>query len=73
MLAGPGTPDGLTARANLVAALGKEVERRPLRQAAADFTSAHGDPTPLLDLGFVPAEVAVAAGYPCAAEEGRAR
>jgi hypothetical protein len=40
-----------------------------LRQAAADFRAAHGDPTPLLDLGFVPREVGIAAGYPCAAEE----
>jgi hypothetical protein len=38
-------------------------------QAAAGFLVAHGDPTPLLDLGFVPSEVGAAAGYPCASEK----
>jgi hypothetical protein len=44
------------------------VQQGRLRQAATDFASAHGDPTPLLDLGFVPEEVGIAAGYSCAAE-----
>jgi hypothetical protein len=70
MLVGPGSPDGLTVRTSLVRSLENEVERGPLRQAAADFASAHGDPTSLLDLGFVPPEVGVAAGYPCAAQQG---
>jgi hypothetical protein len=68
MLAGSGSPDALTVRNNLVAALEEEVERGRLRQAATEFASAHGDPTPLLDLGFVPEEVGIAAGYPCAAD-----
>ncbi len=67
-LLGPDSPDGTTVRAKLVKQLEKKVDPQLLQQAAADFGAAHGDPTPLLDLGFVPPEVGVAAGYPCAAE-----
>ena len=68
-LLGPDSPDGTVVRATLVKQLEKKVDPGQLRQAAADFRAAHGDPTPLLDLGFVPPEVGVAAGYPCASEK----
>jgi hypothetical protein len=67
-LLGPDSPDGTVVRAQLVKQLEKKTDPGQLRQAAADFLAAHGDPTPLLDLGFVPPEVGVAAGYPCASE-----
>ena len=68
-LLGPDAPDGTAVRAKLVEQLEKKVDPAQLRQAAAEFLAAHGDPTPLLDLGFVPPEVGVAAGYPCASEK----
>jgi hypothetical protein len=66
-LLGPDSPDGTVVRAKLVQRLEKKIEPDRLRQAAADFGAAHGDPTQLMDLGFVPREVGIAAGYPCAA------
>ena len=68
-LLGPDAPDGTAVRAKLVEQLEKKVDPAQLRQAAAAFFAAHGDATPLLDLGFVPPEVGVAAGYPCASEK----
>jgi hypothetical protein len=68
-LLGPNAPDGTAVRAKLVEQLDKKVDPAQLRQAAAEFFAAHGDATPLLDLGFVPPEVGVAAGYPCASEK----
>ncbi len=65
-LLSPDSPDGTVVRAALINQLEKKVDPEALRQAAADFGAAHGDPTPLMDLGFVPREVGVAAGYPCA-------
>lgn len=69
-LLGPDSPDGTIVRGKLVKELEKKVDPASLRQAAADFGTAHGDPTALMDLGFVPREVGVAAGYPCASERG---
>jgi hypothetical protein len=66
-LSGPDSPNSLRVRATLVAALEKKVDPERLRQAAVEFSTAHGDATALLDLGFVPPEVAAAAGYSCAA------
>src|SRR5262245_43714779 len=68
-LLGANAPDGTAVRAKLVEKLDKKVDHAQLRQAAAEFYTAHGDATPLLDLGFVPPEVGVAAGYPCASEK----
>ena len=68
-LLGPDAPDGTAVRAKLVEQLEKKVDPAQLRQAAAEFLAAHGDATSLLDLGFVPPEVGVAAGYPCASEK----
>jgi hypothetical protein len=65
-LLGRDSPDGTVVRAELIKQLEKKVDPGALQQAAADFLAAHGDPTPLMDLGFVPREVGVAAGYPCA-------
>jgi hypothetical protein len=65
-LLGPDSPDGTVVRAELIKQLEKTVDPAALQQAAADFGAAHGDPTVLMDLGFVPREVGVAAGYPCA-------
>jgi hypothetical protein len=65
-LLGPDSPDGTVVRGELIKQLEKKVDPEALRQAAADFGAAHGDPTALMDLGFVPREVGVAAGYPCA-------
>jgi hypothetical protein len=69
-LLGPDSPDGTAVRAKLVKSLEKKIDPEPLRQAAADFLAAQGDPTPLMDLGFVPQEVGIEAGYPCASERG---
>jgi hypothetical protein len=62
----PDSPDGTVVRAELIKQLEKKVDPEALQQAAADFGAAHGDPTTLMDLGFVPREVGIAAGYPCA-------
>jgi hypothetical protein len=69
-LLGAEAPDGTAVRAKLVKQLEKKIDPAQLRQAASDFLAARGDPTPLLDLGFVPPEVGVDAGYPCASERG---
>jgi hypothetical protein len=65
-LLGPDSPDGTAVRDELIKQLEKKVEPEQLRQAATEFLNAQGDPTPLMDLGNVPQEVGVAAGYPCA-------
>jgi hypothetical protein len=65
-LLGPDSPDGTAVRATLVKSLEKKIDPDQLRQTAADFLAAQGDPTPLMDLGNVPREVGVAAGYSCA-------
>jgi hypothetical protein len=67
-LLGPDSPDGTAVRDKLVKQLEKKVDPQQLRQAAADFLAAQGDPTPLMDLGLVSREVGIAAGYPCASE-----
>jgi hypothetical protein len=70
-LLSPKSPDGLKVRADLVKKvekkLAKKVDPDALRQAAAEFAGSQADPATLLDLGNVPTEVGVAAGYPCAA------
>jgi hypothetical protein len=65
-LLGPDSPDGTAVRDKLIKQLEKKVDPEQLRQAATEFLNAQGDPTPLMDLGNVPQEVGVAAGYPCA-------
>jgi hypothetical protein len=65
-LLGADSPDGTAVRAKLVKSLEKKIDPEQLRQAGADFLAAQGDPTPLMDLGFVPRDVGVAAGYSCA-------
>ena len=65
-LLGPDSPDGTAVRDKLIEQLEKKVEPEQLRQAATEFLDAQGDPTGLMDLGNVPQEVGVAAGYPCA-------
>ncbi len=69
LLLGPDKPDGTTVRDKLVKQLEKKVDPALLQQAATDFGNAHGDPTAIMDLGFVPPEVGVAAGYPCASQK----
>jgi len=65
------SPDGFKVRADQVKKLeqklAKKVDPEALRQAAAEYATSQGDPATLLDLGNVPPEVGVAAGYPCAA------
>jgi hypothetical protein len=67
-LLGPDSPDGTVVRAKRVKQFEKNVypgaAKRPRTSSAT-----HGDPTPLLELGFVPPEVGVAAGYPCASDK----
>jgi len=72
-LLGPDHPDGTTVRDKVLKQIEKQIERKKgdpgqLGQAANDFLASHGDPTPLMDLGFVPQDVATAAGLPCANE-----
>jgi hypothetical protein len=69
-LLGPDSPDGTAVRDKLIKQLAKKVDPQQLRQAATDFLNAQGDPTLLMDIGNVPPEVGVAAGYPCASERG---
>jgi hypothetical protein len=69
LLLGPDKPDGTTVRDKLVKQLEKKIDPAHLQQAATDFGNAHGDPTSIMNLGFVPPEVGVAAGYPCASEK----
>ena len=69
-LLGPDSPDGTAVRDKLIKQLEKKVDPQQLRQAATDFLNAQGDPTLLMDIGYVPPEVGVAAGYPCASERG---
>ena len=69
-LLGPDSPDGTAVRAKLLEQIEKKVDPQQLRQAATDFLNAQGDPTLLMDLGNVSPEVGVAAGYPCASEQG---
>jgi hypothetical protein len=69
-LLGPDSPDGTAVRDKLIKQLEKKVDPQQLRQAATDFLNAQGDPTLLMDIGNVPPEVGVAAGYPCASERG---
>lgn len=72
-LLAPDHPDGAAVRDKELKQIEKRIEARKgdpaqLGQAANDFLASHGDPTPLMDLGFVPKDVAVAAGLPCANE-----
>ena len=69
-LLGPDSPDGTAVRDKLIKQLEKKVDPQQLRQAATDFLNAQGDPTPLMDLGNVPQDVGIAAGYPCASARG---
>jgi hypothetical protein len=66
-LLSPQKPDGLQVRADIVKRLEKKVDPERLRQAAEQFRTGQADPVTLLDIGNVPPEVGVAAGYPCAA------
>ena len=67
-LLAPEKPDGTTVRDQVLKQIEKKVDSTQLNQAATDFLAAHGDPTPIMDLGFVPRDVALAAGLPCANE-----
>ena len=67
-LLGPDKPDGTTVRDEVLKQIEKKIDPAQLSQAANDFLASHGDPTPLMDLGFVPRDVAIAAGLPCANE-----
>jgi hypothetical protein len=67
-LLGPDKPDGTTVRDKVLKQIEKKIDPAQLSQAANDFLASHGDPTPLMDLGFVPRDVAIGAGLPCANE-----
>ena len=67
-LLGPDKPDGATVRDMILKQIEKKIDPAQLNQAATDFLAAHGDPAPLMDLGNVPRDVAVAAGLTCANE-----
>jgi hypothetical protein len=72
-LLGPDHPDGAVVRDKELKQIEKKIEAKKgdpaqMGQAANDFLASHGDPTPLMDLGFVPKDVAVAAGLTCANE-----
>jgi hypothetical protein len=60
------SPDGVTVRADLVKVLEERVAPERLRESAVVFSSGQSDPASLLDLGFVPTDVAHAAGFDCA-------
>jgi hypothetical protein len=59
------SPDGVTVRADLVKVLEERVAPERLRESAVVFSSGQSDPASLLDLGFVPTDVAHAAGLDC--------
>jgi hypothetical protein len=67
-LLGPDKPDGTTVRDKVLKQIEKKIDPAQLSQAANDFLASHGDPTPLMDLGFVPRDVAIASGLTCANE-----
>lgn len=66
-LLSPRSPDGFQVRAEMVKRLEKKIDPQRLRQAAEEFSAGQADPATMLDIGLVPPEVGVAAGYPCAA------
>jgi hypothetical protein len=65
-LLGPDKPDSATVRDRVLKQIEKRIDAAQLNQAANDFLASHGDPTPLMDLGYVPPDVAIAAGLTCA-------
>jgi hypothetical protein len=67
-LLSPQSPDGVQVQADVIKQIEKKVDPQALRQAATEFVASQPDPVTLLDLGFVPREVGIASGYPCAAE-----
>lgn len=67
-LLAPDKPDGTTVRDKELKQIEKKIDPAQLETAASDFLASHGDPTPLMDLGFVPRDVAIAAGLTCANE-----
>ncbi|HMF84042.1 MAG TPA: hypothetical protein VKI01_12275 [Acidimicrobiia bacterium] len=74
-LLGPDHPDGSTVRDKVLKQIGNKIAAKKgdpaqVAPAANDFLASHGDPTPLMDLGFVPPDIGLAAGYTCATEPG---
>jgi len=72
-LLGPDKPDGATVRDKELKQIEKQLQKKKidpaqLGPAANGFLASHGDPTPLMDLGNVPRDVALAAGLTCANE-----
>jgi hypothetical protein len=65
-LLSPQSPDGIQVQADVIKQIEKKVDPQALRQAATEFIASQPDAVTLLDLGLVPREVGIAAGYPCA-------
>ena len=58
-------PDGVTLQATLAAVVAGKVGADPLATASTSFRTAHGDPSTVTDLGYVPDDVAAASNFNC--------
>ena len=64
-LSGSPPTDGATVQAELLDVIAETVTQQEIDAAAAQLSQALGDPGTLLDLGFVPSDVAANNGYNC--------
>ena len=69
-LSGSPPTDGATVQAALLDAMAGTASQQDIDAAAAELYQTLGDPGTLLDLGFVPSDVAAANGYNCVADGG---
>jgi hypothetical protein len=58
-------PDGVTLQKTLVDGLPPQVNASELAAASQAFSAAHGDPTTVIDLGYVSDDVASASNFDC--------
>jgi hypothetical protein len=61
----PDAPDGISLQTTTVAGLADRVGASRLDAAAAAFVTSQADATNTFDLGYVPGDVAAAAGFTC--------
>ena len=69
-LSGSPPTDGATVQAALLDAIAETASQQEIDAAAAELYQTLGDPGTLLDLGFVPSDVAAANGYNCVTDGG---
>ena len=69
-MSGSPPTDGATVQAALFDAIAETASQQEIDAAAAELSQTLGDPGTLLDLGFVPSDVAAANGYDCVTDGG---